>query len=131
MPAGVELWNDVHLYFDIAPAAIERVTVPAPGPEWQLYQFRITWGEAVQGNGGVLAGFRMADGSALPSPENGDIVEFDEFMVSLGSDFPAFERAPQDDIRAESIVTAALQDNATFEAGYVFDAGPISFSTIA
>jgi hypothetical protein len=54
----------------------------------------------------------MADGSALPSPENGDIVEFDDFIVSLGSEFPSFGRSPQDDLRAESVGTLALSPNA-------------------
>jgi hypothetical protein len=111
--SGVSLWNGgFGLYWNVAPASSEVVASPVIGNSSQLYQFRFTWGATVEDSGAIFAGIRNNDGSALAPTVNGDYIVMERLMVCEGSEFPAYAPSPQDDLRAGSIVTSALADNA-------------------
>lgn len=121
-------WNGkgAGLYWNMPPAAVENVAAPGITNEWQQYKYRVVWGAIVEPSGNLYWGVGDQTGATvLASLPAGAVLEMSEPMVSLGSDFPAHEASPADDLREGSIGTNALSQSAVNGVMVLFDAAGV------
>jgi hypothetical protein len=111
-------WENIaatDLYWNTAPASqVNESAIQTVSYQWRQFRHKITWGSSVDGAGSLYVAMRGASAGATPLPAvaAGHRLEFDDLMVSLGSEYPVYERSPQDDIRPASIGTLAMAPNA-------------------
>jgi hypothetical protein len=79
----------------------------------KTFKFKIRTGATVEANGTLYVAMRRTTAiTQMPGLAANARIVFRRLMVCQGTDYPAFERAPQDDLRIGSVSTTALQDEA-------------------